>query len=109
MKVLVLIFVSSIFFVNSFAQVSFGVKAGYNVNFYVTKIGFVNKTSQDISSRGGGFFVGAFLKLPVSTRLSITPELQLSRRGGEYFSDNYIELPILVTYTLLKELILIWV
>lgn len=104
MKLLVLIFVYSFFFVNSFAQVSFGVKAGYNVNFYVINIDFVNKNSQNISSSGGGFFVGAFLKLPVSTKLSISPELQYSRRGGEYFSDNYIELPILLTLSPIRGL-----
>lgn len=102
MKIKLILLILIVGCTSSVAQVSFGVKAGYNINFYVRKIDYVVGPSTNESSDGGGYFLGAFIRVPVSKKFFITPELQFSKRGGFFFSDNYLELPVLATYSLHK-------
>jgi hypothetical protein len=102
MKKYILGLILAVCFFASQAQVSFGVKAGYNSNIYVTKVDYFVGPSTNESSNGNGYFLGAFVKLPLLKKFSITPELQFSKRGGAYFSDNYLELPVFATFSPFK-------
>lgn len=104
MRVALLASILCIVYTSGIAQISFGVKAGYNSNFYITKVDYFVGPPTNLSSNGGGYFLGTFINLPVSKKFSFTPELQFSKRGGAYFSDNYLELPVLATFSPYKLL-----
>ncbi|MFZ1808477.1 MAG: porin family protein [Cyclobacteriaceae bacterium] len=78
------------------AQLSFGVKAGVNHNS-------VRGDGEPFSLKSStGFHLGAFGSIPLSSKLSLNPELQYIRKQSETFGGNlnYLEVPILFSYNL---------
>ncbi|CAN5471744.1 porin family protein [soil metagenome] len=87
----------------------FGIKGGLNLsNLYITDV-------QDENVKLGGHF-GVFAKLPITTGVSIMPELLYTNKGtkatynnaiqgsGEYrFNLNYIELPLSFVFNVVKN------
>ncbi len=87
----------------------FGVKGGLNLtNLYVDNV-------KDENVKVGGHF-GFYAKLPISTGVSIQPELLYTNKGaketysnfaqgsGEYrFNLNYVELPVSLVFNIVKN------
>jgi hypothetical protein len=110
-KILTLLFLH--LSVSSFAQISFGIKGGLNLNNVAAKNPqsnfFTVDTNGDI-----GFHGGVYGKIRLNDEFSFIPELQFTRRG--YFSNNffssekthirldYVELPLLISYAPIKKL-----
>lgn len=109
-SITVIIFMCTV--VVGYAQVTFGVKGGLNLNT-IANVGEINvndpnqPTSIDYKT-SLGYNLGAYLSLPVSKRSTIYFELQYSLRGGKIedvkHNLNYVELPIVFSYSIVKKL-----
>ncbi|ULQ57916.1 PorT family protein [Flavihumibacter rivuli] len=85
------------------AQVGFGVKAGYNLADFKGRTG-------DNPGMKSGFHAGGFVRIPVSGKFSIQPELLYSQQGvndevqvnevtyQQKLKTNYLTLPVLFQY-----------
>lgn len=109
-SITVIIFMCTV--VVGYAQVTFGVKGGLNLNT-IANVGEINvndpnqPTSIDYKT-SLGYNLGTYLSLPVSKKSTIYFELQYSLRGGKIedvkHNLNYVELPILFSYSIVKKL-----
>lgn len=110
MKKLLLLFLV-LFYISSFGQVSFGLKAGLNVNDRAIK----NNSSssiQDNSRPDIGFHVGVFGELKFGKKILFIPEVYFSQKGfvlSAVASDarvnlNYLELPLIISYSPIPRL-----
>jgi hypothetical protein len=82
----------------SFAQVSFGLKGGLNINYLL----YITEGSNSTIQSNIDFHFGGYFQIPVSKKISLQPELQFSKRGDRDVDLNYIELPVLISYKLSK-------
>jgi hypothetical protein len=102
-----------LFSISSFGQMSFGVKAGLNVNDIILK----NTSSSandysDLYEVNLGYHVGLYGVINLAEKFSLIPELQFSQKGFHYAADgtegkvnlNYVELPILLSYSPIESL-----
>jgi hypothetical protein len=97
MKVSILVLLFSACCLISSAQVSFGVKAGLNLNYVLFEYEDSDLNSSVESSLG--FHFGGYMQVPIGKRFSFQPELQISKRGALGGIDLYYhELPILISY-----------
>ncbi len=110
MRKLLLLFLM-LFSISSFGQVSFGLKAGLNVNDRAMK----NNSSssvQDNSKPDIGFHVGVFGELKFGKKILFIPEIHFSQKGfilSAVASDtrlnlNYLELPLIISYSPIHRL-----
>ena len=100
MKKLAFVLLAGFSFATAHAQFAFGIKGGANIS---------NVNGNDVSGTNSlvGFNAGVYLKLPVTRRLSIQPEVLYSgqgfkQTGGGYTltqNENYINVPVLLKYT----------
>lgn len=101
-KASIFIFIFLTCYLNSVAQISFGVKGGLNVNSMLVKASDPN--IKDWSEIGYGFHLGVYSKIPLSKKISIVPEIQYSRRGDVGIKMGYLEIPLMVSYSVAKFL-----
>jgi hypothetical protein len=102
-KASILILLLSVCYLTSIAQVSFGVKAGLNLNYmlYRYELNGIKSESPDTNSNLG-FHLGGYLQVPLSAKFFFQPELQFSRRGTGDVNLNYFELPLLFSFAPFK-------
>jgi hypothetical protein len=95
----------------AFAQLSFGVKAGLNLNDVYMKVpqNFYGNTIQgDGIDPNLGFHLGVFAKIDLSKKFAFIPELQYIRKGFDFSNTddrlnlNYLELPLMFSYSPIK-------
>src|ERR1700761_1767209 len=88
----------------SFAQVGFGVKAGYNLATV-----HADEGNNPITWNGqSGFHAGILVNFPVILGLSVQPEVVYSGEGGKFNDDGdagtlkngLVNLPVMVKYKL---------
>jgi hypothetical protein len=106
MKASILILLLSVSHLTSLAQVSIGVKAGFNFNNTVIKDVPPSFSLPSQSEVAVGFHFGVFSQIKLTNRLNLIPEFQYSQRGTKYNSPsmniniNYLELPIMASYSI---------
>lgn len=87
---------------SSFAQVSFGIKAGANFN----SITNVDDWYGGYSHSNTGFHLGALTQINIVGNLSVIAEIQFSRRGDTFprFRQNlnYVDLPVALSLAIKK-------
>lgn len=90
--------------VSSFAQTSFGAKAGINI------ANMAGDDAEDLDSRIAPYF-GGFANISLSEKLSFQPELLLSMKGAKITDDyvvklTYLDIPLMVKLNLTESFML---
>ena len=88
-----------------YSQVSFGVKAGVNIDYLIPEKDQVSSLSLTTTS-GTGFHIGGFSKLKITKAFFFIPELQFIHKkmidgnGNDSgkLTANYLEVPLLISY-----------
>lgn len=87
------------------SQISFGVKAGLNVNTIAIE-NLPDKMFDPEFKSMVGFHGGFYARFKLSEKLAVSPELQFVQRGAksgdETYTINYLELPVLLSYSPVK-------
>jgi len=94
----------------AFAQMSFGIKAGMNINNIHTNLpeGFGYSGTGDGIDPNLGFHIGVFTKVDLSKKFAFIPELQYIKKGFTMSDSdirinlNYMELPLMFSYSPIK-------
>jgi len=94
---------------HSYGQLTFGVKAGANINTITSSNSNVGETYKT----NVGFHLGVFGQLGLKKKFFLIPELQYTQRGATFngapnsdikLNLNYLELPILLSYRPIKQI-----
>ena len=99
-KLFIIVLLVSTCALTSFAQVSFGVKAGVNFSdsYFKNRPSGIPASAFETET-ALGFHVGLFGSIKLTDKLHFNPELQYSQRGlrssSKTYSINYLELPLL--------------
>lgn len=92
----------------TYGQLSWGVKAGLNVNKIIFKD--LPESVDDGNQVNISYHVGFFGEFAIGEKFFVTPELQFSQRGASGGSSgfrinlNYIEMPLLLSFSPVKRI-----
>ena len=109
MKKSILTYIIATISLCSYGQISFGLKAGLNIN----SLGASSSVVADNYKSNLGFHFGVYGQVKLNDRLFFIPELQFNQRGASTNSStntngrinlNYIDFPILFSYQPIKKI-----
>ena len=102
MRIFLLSTAVALLYINSFGQVSFGIKGGLSFNSVVNN-DVATPYYQVETTSVTSFHLGAFSKIALSDKFYLLPELQYIQKGFEKgmdkFTLSYLEMPLMVGYT----------
>jgi hypothetical protein len=108
-KLLTIVLLVPTFTLTSFAQVSFGVKAGVNFSdsYFKNRPSGIPASAFETET-ALGFHVGLFGSIKLTDKFYFNPELQFAQRGtsssSKTYSINYLELPLILSYSVHKSI-----